>query len=77
MCNWFIASYATKAPRTDLQYLQKLQDYDEKDVSAVAAKALCRHFWYLNEELVPFAFFDEVSNNMKLQMIKALDKPPI
>jgi hypothetical protein len=74
--NWFAAPWAAKAPRTDLEYLQKLQNSSENDLCAVAAKALCRHLWYLNEELVPLAFFDdEVNNDIKLQMIQALDKP--
>src|SRR5678815_1516637 len=73
--NWFAAPSAPKSPKTDLQFLQKLKDYDEKDVSA---KALCRHLWYLNEELVPLAFFDdEVNNDMKLQMVQALDKSAV
>src|SRR5678815_2390170 len=50
----------------------------KKTLSAVAAKALCRHLWYLNEELVPLVFFDdEVNNDMKLQMVQALDKSAV
>ena len=76
--NWFAAPYAAKAPRNDLEYLQNLQNYSDKDLSAVAAKALCRHLWYLNEELVPLAFFDsEVKDHTKQQMVQALDTPAI
>ena len=76
--NWFAAPYAAKAPRNDLKYLLNLQNYSDKDLSAVAAKVLCRHLWYLNEELVPLAFFDsEVKDHTKQQMVQALDTPAI
>ena len=76
--NWFAEPSAPRAPRTDIEYLQRLQNYEYEQVAAVAAKALCRRLWYLNEELVPFIFLDDgVSNDMKLQMIQALKKPAI
>lgn len=73
--NWFSAPFATTAPRTDLEYLQQLQKYDDKELSTAASKALCRHLWYLNEELVSLAFFDsDVSTEMKREMIDSLKK---
>ena len=68
---WFAASSAHRAPRTYLQYLLT-------SISVDVAEVLCRHLWYLKEELVPLAFFDDgVSNGMKLHMIQALKKPAI
>ena len=50
--NWFVCSNASAAPRNDLQYLKSLQDWDDKEISSIATKALSRHLWYLSEPLV-------------------------
>ena len=44
--NWFEAPILPKALRTDINYLQKPQNYNDKDISAVAPKAYCCHLWY-------------------------------
>lgn len=46
-------------------------------MSLTAKAAFFRHFWYLSEELVALAFFDErISNTEKSAMVKALKKTP-
>ena len=41
-------------------------------------KALSRHLWYLNEEMVPLHLFDnEVTHNMVVKMTIALNIPAI
>ena len=75
---WLAELSAPRAPRTDLKYLRKLKNFDDKQVTAVAAKVFCRHLCYLNGELEPLAFLDDgVSNDLKLQMIQALKKTAI
>ena len=74
--NWFAAPIAVKASRTNLNYLQKIQNYNDKDIPAVASKA--HHLWYLKNKLVPLAFILEISDGvspcMKQKAVKALEK---
>ena len=76
--NWFVASNVAAAPRNDLEYLQQLQYCEDMQLLAVASKALCRHLWYLSEELVGLAFTDDgVTPDMKREMVKALQIPAL
>ena len=73
---WFQAPAATMAPRLDLQLLKDLDSYKtiSAAISAVALKKFMGHLWYLSEELVALAFFDdEVSTETKTKMVRALD----
>lgn len=75
--SWFTSPCATSAPRRDLQLLQQLENYKETNdtVAKAAIKSFSGHLWYLSEILVGFAFFDnDVSSEMKLAMVAALDK---
>ena len=74
---WFTAPVAPFAPRIDLQLLKDLVRYRENHqcVAAVALKKFLGHLWYLSEELVAFAFFDDyVSAETKSKMVDALNK---
>lgn len=71
--SWFAAPLAPSAPRTDLELLKQLGLYEDKEIAMAATNALCRHLWYLNEELISLAFFDDaISLDVKRQMVKAL-----
>ena len=70
---WFAAPIA---PRSDLEYLKRLEKYDDRQIQTASTKALNRHLWYISEELVSFAFFDgEVDCETKRNMVYALKKP--
>lgn len=72
---WFVSSSACKAPNNDLELLKDLKKFEEINSlqSKLAMKKFLGHLWYLSEELVAFAFFDEsVSNNTKKKMVSAL-----
>lgn len=56
---WTEASTSVKAPLNDLQLLQSLSSYKDKDVAKAAASKLRKHIWYLSEELVAMAMFDD------------------
>lgn len=74
---WFRAPHAPSAPRVDLELLMDLERYKEKNaaVAKIALNKLLGHLWYLSEELVAFAFFDDkVSVDSKRQMVAALHK---
>jgi hypothetical protein len=76
--NWFVAPNVAATPRNDLEYLQQLQNCEDKQLSSIASKALCRHLWYLSEELVGLAFTDDaVTPDMKKEMVKALQNPTL
>ena len=48
---WFAAPIGPIAPRSDLEYLERLEIYDDTEISMEATKVLSRHLWYLSEEL--------------------------
>src|SRR5207253_1570916 len=59
----------------DLQLLKDIDKYkdDNPAISSVALKKFLGHQWYLSEELVAFAFFDDaVTSETKVRMVDAL-----
>lgn len=70
---WFTAP---SAPRHDLQLLKHIHSYPNVQISQIALKKFQRHLWYLSEELIALAFFDEeVSHETKHKMVCALETP--
>lgn len=70
---WFGASNAIVAPYQDLNFIKNVYFYDDADVSKIVIKKFSNHLWYLSEEAVGFAFFDQnVSIEEKKKMVKAL-----
>jgi len=75
---WFTAPSACSAPRQDLQLLKAIHKYADADISQVAMKKFLGHLWYLSEELVALAFFDDsLSTDAKQKMVNSLKKPGI
>jgi hypothetical protein len=75
--SWFQAPFAPSAPRIDLDLLKDIEKYKENNstIASIAMKKFLGHLWYLSEELVAFAFFDDgVSVDTKRQMVAALHK---
>lgn len=74
---WFQAPSGWSAPRNDLQLLKDLRNLAfeifNKNIAAVALKKILNHLWYLSEELVSLAFFDDdLSVHQKKKMVEAL-----
>lgn len=72
---WFCAPLPVAAPKLDFNFLLDLFSYSriDKDISAVTLKKLCRHLWYLSEEAVGLAFFDEtIPFDVKTKMVQAI-----
>lgn len=72
---WFESASGPSASRNDLQLLKDLKSYEKinKPIAAIALKKFLGHLWYLSEELVAFAFFDDkVSHEVKKKMVNAL-----
>lgn len=73
---WFQAPSGCSAPNNDLQLLKDLKTFENinQPMSKVAMRKFLGHLWYLSEELVTFAFFDdEVSVETKRKMVNALN----
>ena len=73
--HWFLTQVPQAAPRSDVSFIRALIAYRtvNKEVADRALDKVGRHLWYLSEELVPLAFFDnDVSLEVKRQMVKSL-----
>ena len=74
---WFLSTSAPKEPSQDLKFLKQLEEYktQNEEVSRVSVKKFLGHQWYLSEELVALAFFDQtLPFNTKEKMVNALKK---
>ncbi len=74
---WFTASNVVTAPNNDLIFLKRLAENATIDKHGknykVAFKKFVNHLWYLSEELIALAFFDEnVSADCKRKMCQAI-----
>lgn len=59
--SWYSATNPATAPRVDLQFSKRLKEFAsvDKNASGAALKKFVNHLWYLSEELIPLALFDE------------------
>lgn len=74
---WFCCSNAADAPFMDLEFLKHLDlvKNECKEISEAASKALKRHLWYLNGDLVMLCLFSSnVSTEDKILMVDELFK---
>ena len=74
---WHEAPIAAYAPKNDFDFMKDLEaGLSDRASAKVALNALQRHLWYLSEELVGLAFFDErISYQDKRKMVEKLDTP--
>src|SRR6218665_3556136 len=73
--SWFTASHTIQAPLNDHKCFERLELYKSinSTVANVAIKAMCRHTWYLSEELIAFSFFDDrICAATKAEMVQAM-----
>lgn len=71
---WLNCTSAIKAPYQDFLFAQKLEIYDDEQISTVALKKFQNNLWYLYDETVALAFFDDsVSLANKRKMIESLN----
>lgn len=74
---WFKATSAIEAPRLDLTFIKESIEYGNIDgaISRIALNKIAGHLWYLSQEAVALAFFDdEVTIEEKRKMVLALEK---
>lgn len=78
---WYSAPLSVTAPNTDFELLKNLIKFEivNKPVAQAARKKLSGHLWYISEELVALALFDEsISIDVKEKMVKAMtDRPSV
>lgn len=76
---WTRCTHAAEAPQQDLNFLKDIHKYTEIDpqISAVIMKKFGTHLWYLSEETIALAFFDDtVSLENKRKMCETLQAQP-
>ena len=58
---WFLAPQAASAPRNDFNFLKNLVEYESvnKVIARAAQNKFLSHLWYLSEEAIGLAVFDE------------------
>lgn len=74
---WFTSTDASGAPRNDSNFIKNLNGYKNTSncIYKLALKVFSGHLWYLSDTLIGLAFFDNrVSDDIKLKMVKSLDK---
>ncbi|CAM4573541.1 unnamed protein product [Leuciscus chuanchicus] len=72
---WFQAPVAATAPRNDLQLLQSLHSYPDRDISTDTSRKIAGHLWYLSENLILLSLFDkQVDFTTKRAILKALEE---
>lgn len=74
---WFNCTTAIGAAQNDLNLIKNAIDYSSIDeqISELILKKISNHLWYLFEDTMGFAFFDEnVSIDEKRKMVSALGK---
>lgn len=70
---WFGCPKGAEAPNQDLNFLKDAMLYPESNLSSALVSKFFNHLWYLSEEAVGFAFFDQsVSLEEKRKMVVAL-----
>lgn len=72
---WFQSSDPCVAARIDLQFIQDMIRYIKVDanMARLILQKFSRHLWYLSEEAIGMAFFDEtISNEIKTKMVAKL-----
>lgn len=76
---WTRCPIAVEAPQQDLNFLKSIHAYAETDqeISTVVTKKFGTHLWYLNDETIALAFFDDtVSVEDKRKMCETLLNQP-
>ena len=54
--SWFTCQSAVDAPLNNILLIQRLKEYDDKQLNKNGLKMMYRHSWYLNGELATYAF---------------------
>ena len=74
--HWYTAPSAIEAPRRDLDLMMKLKQFRtlHPNISKAAVEKLQRHLWYLSEENVGLALFDDkVSLSTKRAILSKME----
>lgn len=69
---WFTATQSVASPRNDLDFMQRLVDYEKvhKSIAQAAQHRFASHLWYLSEVNIGFSVFDEkLTDNERKEIV--------
>ncbi|KAK7865492.1 hypothetical protein R5R35_014608 [Gryllus longicercus] len=73
---WITAPLAVKAPKTDLEFVKNLLEYENIDsnIASCALNKIKNHLWYLGPELSVLSLFDDdIPSHTKREIINAMN----
>ncbi|KAG0730067.1 hypothetical protein GWK47_029052 [Chionoecetes opilio] len=73
---WNEAMILSYAAKNDLDFITDVKRICDDGVASVAERAMRRHLWYLSENLIGLAIFDDrISPEQKAEMVEGMKRP--
>ncbi|KAG0703734.1 hypothetical protein GWK47_024818 [Chionoecetes opilio] len=73
---WNEAMIPSYAAKNDLDFITDVKRICDDGVASVAERAMRRHLWYLSENLIGLAIFDDrISPEQKADMVEGMKRP--
>ncbi|KAG0706299.1 hypothetical protein GWK47_024336 [Chionoecetes opilio] len=73
---WNEAMIPSYAAKNDLDFITDVKRICDDGVASVAERAMWRHVWYLTENMIGLAIFDDrISPEQKVEMVKGMKRP--
>ncbi|KAG0722564.1 hypothetical protein GWK47_044271 [Chionoecetes opilio] len=73
---WNEAMIPSYAAKNDLDFITGVKRICDDGVASVAERAMRRHLWYLSENLIGLAIFDDsISPEQKAEMVEGMKRP--
>ncbi|KAG0717858.1 hypothetical protein GWK47_053608 [Chionoecetes opilio] len=73
---WNEAMIPSYAAKNDLDFITDVKRICDDGVASVAERAMRRHLWYLSENLIGLAIFDDrISPEQKAEMVEGMKRP--
>ncbi|KAG0714740.1 hypothetical protein GWK47_013557 [Chionoecetes opilio] len=73
---WNEAMIPSYAAKNDLDFITDVKRICDNGVASVAERAMRRHLWYLSENLIGLAIFDDrISPEQKAEMVEGMKRP--
>ena len=73
--SWYSCSLAVDAAFNDIALINRLQEYDDVELSRVGFRMMVRHSWYLSPDLASLALFSNyVHDEVKVQLVAGMQQ---
>lgn len=67
------APIVAQAPKNDSEFIQDIAGNGDRSVAVVADRTMCQNLWYLSDDLIGLALFDErVNEREKIAIVQAI-----